>query len=117
MKCEQCGCRTRVVFGRLICNHCETMTPPLESAGVGYVVVDLKYLRGQCKRPVFRTWAMADRWMSIRGIANGEVHAVGLPSYVEWRRPGGKLLGIELADQSFYVEVNLAGARTKRCQK
>jgi len=49
--------------------------------------------------------------MAMRDMTNAEVHAVCLPNCIEWLSPGGRLAGMELASQSFYVEVNLSIAQ------
>lgn len=118
MRCEQCGGRTRIRFNQLYCAACENERGLASgrSAGVGFVVVDMHALRLGAKRPVFRTRTMAERWMALRGISNADVHAVSVPDTVEWRRPGGRLTGIELASRSFRVEINLAvGHRSRGC--
>lgn len=107
MRCEECGAPTRIRRGKLTCDHCDGAPRAQPTPSLGFVVVDMRSLRRRSKRPIFRTWAMAERWIAIRGLVGAEVHAVSLPHRIEWRRPGGQLAGIELADQSFHLEINV----------
>lgn len=100
MRCDNCKRKMMPLFISYVCNHCDGIRDEHE-LDRGFVV-----WRGRpwgSQEYVFRTRKDAERWRVINGLHGCPIREVLTEDSFNWRRSGGFIEDLELADHLFEV--------------
>ena len=101
MLCPRCGTKMIPLFISYVCDHCDNPHPEVENSG--YVVWRDDPDEHERRHYVFPSRTSAERWRSLRGLADARVVKVLSPVPFNFRRSRGSAKDLELADRLFEI--------------